>query len=48
MVLYIVLMWLPLEVLFLALISSGPGHTAFVGVIVICLFLAGACGAFCS
>ena len=38
----------PLEVLFLALTNSGLGHTAFVGVIVICLFLAGACSAFCS
>ncbi|DBA79585.1 TPA: hypothetical protein ACH3X1_008274 [Trebouxia sp. C0004] len=28
--------------------SSGLGHTAFVGVIVICLFLVGACSAFCS
>ena len=27
--------------------SRGVGHIAFVGVIVICLFLAGACGAFC-
>ena len=46
----IVLVWLPLGVLFLALISStsGSGHTAFIGVIVICLFLAGACGIFCS
>ncbi len=32
----------------LALMNSGLGHTAFVGVIVICLFLAGACSAFCS
>ncbi len=31
-----------------ALTNSGLGHTAFVGVIVICLFLAGACSAFCS
>ena len=37
---------LPLGVLFLALISSGSGHTAFG--IVICLFLAGACGVFCN
>ena len=44
----IVLLWLPLGVLSLALMSSGLGHTAFVGVIVICLCLAGACGAFCS
>ncbi len=28
--------------------NSGLGHTAFVGVVVICLFLAGACSAFCS
>ncbi|DBB07240.1 TPA: hypothetical protein ACH3X1_011804 [Trebouxia sp. C0004] len=28
--------------------SSGLGHTAFVGVIVICLFLVGACSAFFS
>ena len=28
--------------------SSGLGHTAFVAVIVICLFLVGACSAFCS
>ncbi len=41
-------MKLPLEVLFLALTNSDLGHTAFVGVIVICLFLAGACSAFCS
>ncbi len=33
---------------FLALINSGLGHTAFVGVIVICLFLVGACSAFRS
>ena len=26
----------------------GSGHTAFVGVIVICLFLAGACAVFCN
>ena len=40
----------PTRVLSLALMSSGLGHTvtAFVGVIVICLCLAGACGAFCS
>ena len=44
----IVLVWLPLGALSLALMSSGLGHTAFVGVIVICLCLAGACGAFCS
>jgi len=44
----IVLVKLPLEVLFLALMNSGLGHTAFVGVIVICLFLVGACSAFCS
>ena len=37
-----------LTVLFLALMNSGLGHTAFVGVIVICLFLVGACSAFCS
>ncbi len=48
MLLCIVLVKLPLEVLFLALTNSGLGHTAFVGVIVICLFLAGACSAFCS
>ena len=48
MLLCIVLVRLPLEVLFLALMNSGLGHTAFVGVIVICLFLAGACSAFCS
>ena len=48
MLLCIVLVKLPLEVLFLALMNSGLGHTAFVGVIVICLFLAGACSAFCS
>jgi hypothetical protein len=28
--------------------SSGLGHTAFVGVIVFCLFLVGACSALCS
>ena len=44
----IVVVQLPLKVLFLALMSSGLGHTAFVGVIVICLFLVGACSAFCS
>ena len=38
----------PTRVLFLALINSGLGHTAFVGVIVIWLFLAGACSAFCN
>ena len=43
----IVLVWLPLGVSSLALMSSGLGHTAFVGVIVICLCLAGACSAFC-
>ena len=47
-VLCIVLVWLPLGVSSLALMSSGLGHTAFVGVIVICLCLAGACSAFCS
>ena len=47
-VLCIVLVWLPLGVSSLALVSSGLGHTAFVGVIVICLCLAGACSAFCS
>ena len=44
----VVLVKLPLEVLFLALMSSGLSRTAFVGVIVICLSLAGACSAFCS
>ena len=44
----IVLVWLPLGVSSLALMSSGLGHTAFAGVIVICLCLAGACSAFCS
>ena len=48
MLLCIVLVKLPLEVLFLALMSSGLSRTAFVGVIVICLSLAGACSAFCS
>ena len=47
-VLCIVCVWLPLGVSFLALMSSGLGHAAFVGVIVICLFLAGACGALCN
>ncbi len=41
-------MKLPLEVLFLALMKSGLGHTAFVGVNVICLLLVGACNDFCS
>ena len=40
--------WLPLGVSFLAPMSSGLGHTAIVGVTVICLYLAGACGAFWS
>jgi len=40
----IVFVQLPLEVSFSAL-SSGLGHTAFVGVIVNCLFLVGACSA---
>ena len=31
-----------------ALISSGPGHTAFAGVIIICLLLASTCDAVCS
>ncbi len=48
LLLCIVLVKLPLEVLFLALMNSGLGHTAFVGVTVICLLLAGACNAFCS
>ena len=48
MLLCIVLVRLPLGVLFLALMSSGLGHIAFVGVIVICLFLVGACSAFCN
>jgi hypothetical protein len=38
----------PTQVLFPALMSSGSGHTAFVSVTVICLFLVGACSAFCS
>ena len=38
----------PTRGLFPALMSSGSGHTAFVSVIVICLFLVGACSAFCS
>jgi len=42
----IVFVQLPLEVSFSAL-SRGLGHTAFVGVIVNCLFLVGACSAFC-
>ena len=44
----IVLVQLPLEVLFLALMGSDLGHLAFVGVIVICLFLVDACSAFVS
>ncbi len=48
LLLCIVLVKLPLEVLFLALMNSGLGHTAFVGVTVICLLLVGACNAFCS
>ena len=38
----------PTRGLFPALMSSGSGHTAFVIAIVICLFLVGACSAFCS
>ena len=48
MVLGIVLVWLPLGVLSLALMSSGLGHTTFIGVIVISLSQASACNAFCS
>ncbi len=48
MLLCIVLVQLPLRVLFPALMSSGVGHTALAGVIAVCLFLVGACGAFCS
>ena len=47
-VLCTVLLQLPLEVLFPALVSRGLGHTACVGVIVINQFLAGACSAFCN
>ena len=43
-----VLAWLPLGVWFLALMSSELGHTAFVGITVICLYLEGAFDAFCS
>ena len=48
MLLCIVLVQLPLGVLFPALTTSGLGHTAFAGVIVVCLFVVGACGAFCG
>ena len=48
MLLCVLLVRLPLGVLFLALMSSGLGHTAFVGITVICLLLVGACSAFCS
>ena len=43
-----VLAWLPLGVSFLVLMSSALGHTAYVDFTVLCLYLAGACGAFCS
>ena len=46
MLLCIVLVKLPFGALFLALMSSGLGHIAFIGVTV--LLLVGACSAFCS
>lgn len=39
---------LPLKMLFFKLMSSDLGHLAFIGVIVICLFLVGACSTLVS